>query len=94
MSNPTLLRRSVPPSLHPIPGIDESFFVHAPNARVQEIAQLCAAEAVGAIYTMPVGKARDTTFQKTLARSPVTPAPCSPTPIATTAPAACPPAHR
>lgn len=67
MSNPTLLRRSVPPSLHPVPGIDESFFVHAPNARVHEIAQLCAAEAVGAIYTMPVGKARDTTFQKTLA---------------------------
>src|SRR5690606_29580957 len=34
---------------------------------VQAVAQLCAAEAVGAIYTMPVGKARDTTFAKTLA---------------------------
>lgn len=68
MSNSTLiLRRPVPPSLHPVAGIGESFFVHAPNARVRAVAQLCAAEAVGAIYTMPVGKTRDTTFEKTLA---------------------------
>lgn len=67
MSNPTLLRRPVPPSLRPAAGIGESFFVHAPNARVRAVAQLCAAETVGAIYTMPVGKSRDTTLEKTLA---------------------------
>lgn len=67
MNNPSLLRRPVPPSLRPVAGIGESFFVHAPNARVHTIAQLCATEAVGAIYTMPVGQSRDTTFEKTLA---------------------------
>lgn len=67
MSNLPLLRRPIPPSLRPVAGITESFFVHAPNARVQAIAQLCAAESLGAIYTMPVGKSRDATLKATLA---------------------------
>lgn len=66
MTSPTILRRPVPPSLRPVQGVGESFFVHAPSSKVSSVAPLCAMEALGAVYTMPTGDTRSKTLKSTV----------------------------
>lgn len=53
MSEPTHARHPVPRSLRPLPGISESFFVHAKARDAEKVARLCAKDELGAVYTMP-----------------------------------------
>jgi hypothetical protein len=66
MANPNLLRRPVPESLNPLPGVADTLFVQAPNAKVEQVAQLCATDQLGAVITIPTGKSRNTTLVKTV----------------------------
>lgn len=66
MSDLQLLRRALPSSLRPVGGISEPFFVHAPYAKVATVAQMCAAESIGAIYTMPKGTSRNSVLRTTV----------------------------
>lgn len=65
-TDPNALRRPIPPSLRPVSGLGEAFFIHAPNSKVSAVAQLCTTDALGAVYTMPTGGGRDKTLEKTL----------------------------